>query len=451
MVNAIIFPPLSIVRQPLQEIPATPLDKRPTPLYIVSSPSVSPCVPSNLDQLSSHPTNAEILTPPPTPLKRSRASDHGPVLGVSKQSETYITRIGNSASETVDTNLKIFRDHLSWAETQPKPYKRKYKLLGSASAGYEEFGRGVWSAVYCAEEVLDVAALSSPLTPPSSPLKAIEPTARRQHLLVAIKAPIRRDAYQVLENEAKILTYLHQKTVAKDHVIGFHGYDSVEHAICLEACPLTLATHCASALSHVRKNFVTKTMFDPVIGAAEWTELTKSLVGGLEFLHGEGCVHGDIKPANILLRTASPTSFHPLYCDFSSSHVIYPEPSTQTEEVNAVTADFTSPELLASFYHRNSDRAVATLASDVFALGVTLLVAATGESPYAGARMEMQKLSMTKEGIPLEYARSGDQASRVIRGKMVDRVLSKALIKDGTRRISAADWIGVANGLQVVA
>ena len=105
-----------------------------------------------------------------------------------------------------------------------------------------------------------------------------------------------------------------------------------------------------------------------------------------------------------------------------------------------MTPDFTSPELLASFYHRNGSRAVATFASDIFALGVTLLVAATGESPYVSARMEIQKLAMAKEGRPMEFARAGDQASRVMKGRMVVKSLTRALEKDPMRRVSALEW-----------
>lgn len=446
MVHATTAQPPPIVRQPLQPLPATPLNKRPTPIHTKSSPCVPVCVPADLDKISSHPKNVDILTPPHTPLKTSCANDYGPVLEILTQVEGSKTKKEKDINEVVETSK--FQDHPSWSETLPKPYLRKYKLLGSALAGYEEFGRGVWSAVYRAEEVADFAPVTGLLTPPTSPLKTVELSEKRQY--VAVKAPIRRDAYQVLENEARVLTYLHQNSAAKGHVIGFLGYNSTEHALVLDACPVTLAAHCTSTLNDARKNFATKTMFDPVIGAGEWAGLAKALVSGLEFLHRVGCIHGDIKPANILLQFTSPASFYPLYCDFSSAHVICVNSTTEIEEVTAVTADFTSPELLASFYRRNSDRAVATFASDVFALGVTLLVAATGESPYAGARMEMQKLSMAKEGVPLSFARAGDQASRVMRLKMVERFISRALDKNNAGRISAAEWNAeAAKGLTV--
>ena len=328
---------------------------------------------------------------------------------------------------------------ITWAATSPKPYASKYRPLGSNTAGREEYGRGVWSVVYRAIETVDSSPSPGILTPPTSPAhnsKAGHPTS-----ILAIKAPTRRDANKVLKEEARILTYIHRAPIAADHVVAFYGYDETTHALVLDAVPLSLDAKTKSAVKDARNNFSTRTMFDPVIGSSQWSELAEGLIGGLAYLHSRGCVHGDIKPANVLLQPTGQGSFRPLYCDFSSSHILDPEsPGIEIEEVGAVTTDFTAPELLQSFYRRNGQRAVATFASDVFALAVTLLVAATGESPYAGARMEIQKVGMAKEGKPLEFARAGDQASRIMKGKIVDRVVKGALERDPSKRIRAEDW-----------
>ncbi|KAL8966647.1 MAG: hypothetical protein Q9183_003273 [Haloplaca sp. 2 TL-2023] len=175
-------------------------------------------------------------------------------------------------------------------------------------------------------------------------------------------------------------------------------------------------------------------MFDPVCGTKQWQELILRLINGLAFLHGAGCIHGDIKPANILLqRISSEWSesdlLTPLYCDFSSSRILDNEPAPQ---VTAITNDFASPEFLVSLS--------SSTASDVYALGVTLLNAATGSSPYVGARMEVQKLSMIREGRPMDFARQADQGTRVMKGRMVDGCLKAALEKNVDRRIEARDW-----------
>ena len=69
-----------------------------------------------------------------------------------------------------------------------------------------------------------------------------------------------------------------------------------------------------------------------------------------------------------------------------------------------------------------------------------------GESPYASARMEVQKLGMAKEGRPLDFARGGENASRAMRGRMVDRILTSAVEKNVEKRLSAEEWRAVVDG-----
>ena len=328
------------------------------------------------------------------------------------------------------------RSQQTWEETVPREYPGSYKLLGTEYV----YGCGVWSAVYQAHasEDLPVPDLGLP-TPPTSPSNKYKPQ------LLAIKAPTRRDANKILTNEARILTYLHHTATTSEYIINFHGFDSARHSLVLDAVPQTLDTYVKAAAKNARANFSTQTMFDPVIGPAQWAHLAERLIDGLAFLHDvKSVVHGDIKPANILLRsdpctTSGTDLLQPLYCDFSSSRVVTAT-AAPIEEVSAVTTDFTSPELLSSFHRRNNTRAVVTFASDVFALGVTLLAAAIGESPYTGARMEIMKVGMAKEGRPLEFARGGEQASRIMKGGVVERVVWGAVERDADRRRKVGDW-----------
>lgn len=211
----------------------------------------------------------------------------------------------------------------------------------------------------------------------------------------------------------------------------------------MDAVPLNLDTYARSCLSTARLQFSTRTMFDPVCGVSVWQSLATQLINGLAFLHNESCIHGDIKPANILLRpngADSAEAYTALYCDFSSSRIFDSEDrrnSHQAEQLTALTPDFVSPEL---FHSLGSTAAVATLASDVYALGVTLIVAAIGSSPYASATMDIQKLSMAREGRVLDFAGQSEQGTRVMKGKMVERCLRGALTKDAGRRSTVGEW-----------
>lgn len=289
--------------------------------------------------------------------------------------------------------------------------------------------------------------------------------------------------------------------------MAFHGYDISQSSLVLEAVPLSLETHAIAAAKAARLALSTKNMFDPVIGPAEWAHLAAKLIDGLAFLHSARCVHGDIKPANILLRPSSTFPFPaPLYCDFSSSHISHHPLCTATansktlaatseeshdvedefsstddddhaadgegnnnpknmkinkkklkeeggerekeeeiEPVSAVTPDYASPELLSALH---SGKATATQASDVFALATTLVMAAIGQSPYYSAgRMEVLKLAMAKEGRPLDFAQGGENASRVMKGKLVDKVVREGLVRDVGGRSNVWKWKERVDGL----
>lgn len=336
----------------------------------------------------------------------------------------------------------------NWSEILPRAYSKKYEILGSASSGLQEYGRGAWSVVYRAKEVSETHR-SAPLTPPTSPA---QPSVGG---ILAVKAPCRRDAHCVLEKEARVLTYLHSFSHAEKYLVPFHGFDQLEHSIVLSAIPLSLEKYAKIGAEDARLNFSTKTMCDPVIGIEHWMQLASHLIDGLVFLHSKSCVHGDIKPANILLRDSESEFLTPLFCDFSSSHVS-PSPSSNApssceeaiEEVSAVTPDYTSPELLDAIHHHTANaRAIASAAADVFALAVTLMVAATGESPYAGARMDVQKLGMAKEGKPLDFARGGENSSRIMKGRWVDKVLGCAVDKEVGNRRTADGWRVLMDGV----
>ena len=371
----------------------------------------------------------EPLTPPATPVR-----PHTKRSSISADNIESLCSIGvNLGAKPQDILEFVAKQVKEKAKdvqnTKPRPYTKRYVLL-------EELGYGVWSTVYRASEVgppIKTTA-SLPPSPPDSPMNGAIPSSKK---FLAVKKPHRRDAYNILEREAQILTFLHSYHDASTHLVPFHGWDAATHSLILTAIPLSLESHVKSAR---KAPLTTKTMFDPVIGAAGWADMAGDLISGLAFLHGQGCVHGDIKPANILLQPSEDGEPTPLYCDFSSSHIL--SATAEPEEVSAVSTDYTSPELLSAIHNNkdNTQRAIATYASDVFALAVTLLFAAVGESPYAGARMEIQKVGMAKEGLPIEFARRGEQASRVMKGRAVEKALKGALAREVEGRLETEDW-----------
>ena len=413
------------MRPALAELPALLLNKRP-------QLATSKLLPAEVSAVFVN----QFITPPPTPPKQEISRTSASVEGAGAVVQMDVNPgIKPSDILKLKTNPASSQEALG-LDAAPKPYTAEYQLE-------KELGHGAWSTVYRALQ--DIEAPNStnlPPTPPTSPTNSMSSSRKR---VLAVKKASSRQAHKILLKEAKILTFIHSHTNAASHLVPFHGFDSAHHSIILDAVPLNLEAHAKTA---TRRPLSTKTMFDPIIGAEEWADLAEGLISGLAFLHSVGCVHGDIKPANVLLRTESSGQLTPLYCDFSSSHIISSAAEEKdVEEVSAVTTDYLSPELLEALSPRNTERAVATYASDVFALGVTLLFAAIGDSPYAGARLASQKLGMAKEGLPVEFARRGNQASRVMKGRAVEKVLKGALVKEAEERVAVAEWRDEIRGI----
>lgn len=377
------------------------------------------------------------LTPPLTPLRPDITSTttssglenlerdtHG-IAGMTISDAT----MGRGTSVTPTTE-----EMLPWEKIVPRTYTKRYQLQDSA--GSRELGRGAWSTVFRATECLPCQTSAIP-TPPTSP--ASSPSKPANSRLLAVKAAARRDARNILYQEARILTYLHSSIHASRYLVPFHGYDGSQNLV-MDAVPLNLDTYAKSCLQTARLNLSGRTMFDPVCGSREWQSLASQLIDGLAFLHGRSCIHGDIKPANILLRPNSDDlseAHTALYCDFSSSRILCGHNGNdedQPQQLSALTPDFTSPELFTSL---RSAGAVATMAADVYALGVTLLVAAIGTSPYTG--IEMLKRAMRCEGRALDFARQ-DGGTRIMKGKTVDRCLKGALEKSVENRSTVEQW-----------
>ena len=403
-------------RRPLQNLPAMPLNKRPQAIATPSSPL------ETMNALKF----IEPMTPPATPLR--------PQYSFSTLSPGSIPLSSVNEEDPQDFPSKETSQSAgnatAWETTIPRPNTHCYRLHSHNSCD-SEYGRGVWSIVHRAHAVASPS--SAPPTPPNSPPNGAGSDSHTLGL-VALKTPTRRDAHKILDHEARILTYLHSFPGANEYLVPFHGYDGPAHSILLEPIPLNLDAHAKSCAKNAKANFSTRTMFDPVIGSEEWMNLGRHLISGLAFLHQHDCIHGDVKPANILLRCTD-SGYEPVYCDFSSSAIT----SDNTTEITALTPDYSAPELLSCLTSRGIPT-LPTREADVYALGVTLLFAATGESPYACARMEVQKLSMAREGKPIEFARNGEQAARVRKCGVVEAIVGGA-VKRADNRWTVETWL----------
>jgi len=202
--------------------------------------------------------------------------------------------------------------------------------------------------------------------------------------LVAVKT-IKVD----LAEEAGFRTRFAQEVAAARRVSGFFTAAVVEADP--EADLPWLATAYVPAPSLAR---LVKACGPLPVGTVRW--LAAGCAEALESIHGVGLVHRDLKPSNVLVAPDGPRVI-----DFGVARA--------AERMGVSTSPGTvgTPAYMAPEQARDTHQASA--ASDVYALGATLLFAATGHPPYQGdtvmdvlARLATEKPDLS--GLPGELA-----------------------------------------------
>jgi len=251
--------------------------------------------------------------------------------------------------------------------------------------------------------------------------------------LLAVKVVKGKLATEVALNEARILSYLMTDSEAGEHVVPFHGFSLDLNGVVMDFISLTLED-----FAHFSQG---QEFSDELL--SQLRPMARACVAGLDYMHRHSIVHGDIKPSNILLRPIERSSglgiqqqgarFQPLYCDFSAAR--YDSPDCPPNE-SAGTYDFMAPELFALSAPGNW----TTLASDVYALGVTLLYMVIGQSPYDHAYNGFQRRAMAMSASPLEHAGSDMQAAMKIQQSGVEQWISEAVRAELGQRCTAGEW-----------
>ncbi len=148
--------------------------------------------------------------------------------------------------------------------------------------------------------------------------------------------------------------------------------------------------------------------------------------------HRQLVIHGDIKPANILVSTGG----LPKLLDFGLARIIRPEANDVTMSMVLLTPGYASPEQV------RGER--LTTATDIYSLGVLLFELLTGESPYGEStssplelcraicdRTPRRPSTATHTAIP-------SLAPRQLRGDL-DHIVSKTLRKSPDERYGTVD------------
>ena len=149
-------------------------------------------------------------------------------------------------------------------------------------------------------------------------------------------------------------------------------------------------------------------------------KLMLQLLGALEFAHGAGIVHRDVKPANLMIDAAGNAKL----ADFGVARVEDPDAAGEKTRVGAVigTPSYMSPEQMQG---SPVDRR-----SDVWAAGVVFYQLLTGVKPFEGSNWALAKKIIMEDPV---------WPSQVVQvNPVIDRVVARALAKEPDKRYQSA-------------
>lgn len=356
----------------------------------------------------------------------------------------HIDNSGLRESSTVDTppTTPGNSDSPVQHRTEPAPEILDYDF---SKLDYELdraklLGSGLWSDVYLAEPTSPKSSQTI-LTPPPTPQKV---TQTSRALTYAVKTPIRSDAHEVFQQEAKILTHIHRHTASESFIVPFHGLDPRNSALVFTA----LQSGSLNDLSNRMSQMTELCRHQELV--LHFPGLAHDLTSGLEFLHTTaGVIHADIKPANILLSPSpnNPKHFQARYADFSASFQSQPSsPSSPDSTTSPIPAGggtwtFLAPEQLRI----SKSDSEPTPASDTWSLGLSLLSLIILGSPYTAACGDnaFRLREAIKTGDPLGFAAMDPPARKRMQACQVFVDFCRlALQKDKTRRVGIGAWRG---------
>lgn len=159
--------------------------------------------------------------------------------------------------------------------------------------------------------------------------------------------------------------------------------------------------------------------FSP-LASARSVHIMKQLTSAMAHAHDNGIIHRDIKPQNILMDEAGNVKI----TDFGIATTLNATSYTQTNSVIG-TVHYLSPE--------QARGGIATMKSDIYALGIVLYELLTGELPFSGE---------SAVSIALKHLQSETPSVREFDATIpqsVENIVLKATAKDANHRYVNAE------------
>ncbi|MGH2759596.1 MAG: protein kinase domain-containing protein [Actinomycetota bacterium] len=161
---------------------------------------------------------------------------------------------------------------------------------------------------------------------------------------------------------------------------------------------------------------------DGALDADESAAILRAVLAGVAYAHDSGIVHGDLKPANIILGPNGPK-----VGDFGVARILAEETGTTTL---AATPSFAAPEVLRG--------GRPTQSSDIYSAGCVAFQMLTGRPPYEGGNAWDVATKHLEAPIPSVRDARQDVSPEL------DGVIRAAMEKDPRRRHTSAEAFAAA-------
>jgi eukaryotic-like serine/threonine-protein kinase len=161
-------------------------------------------------------------------------------------------------------------------------------------------------------------------------------------------------------------------------------------------------------------------------------EILSQIADALQYAHDHGILHRDIKPSNILLQQPH-YPYHIYLCDFGLAKILA-DHHELTQELTLTGALMGTPEYMAP----DLANGPASVATDIYALGIVLYQMLTGSVPFNGpTSIAVYWKHLREEPLPPSYL-NPDLSSAL------DQVVLRALAKDPHYRYHSAHALAEA-------
>lgn len=150
------------------------------------------------------------------------------------------------------------------------------------------------------------------------------------------------------------------------------------------------------------------------ISEADSIQIAKQLIGALAYMHERGIVHRDIKPENIVLNAF----MNPLIIDFGLSTDL----NTDSLQTYCGTCFYLPPEIIKGDAYDGKK-------ADIWSLGITIFVVATGTPPWRS----------NNPNVILKEMENINAILKTSVGRRISNLLSRMLVIDPAKRASAQE------------